>query len=301
MSPISTLFLVLLGLHVVEGLLWVPRDALTLVRGWRRWHLSDRTGGFGNATHRVELLSPFPPLFERHVVPRLGATLTREQLAHAYDVKAIEARLAEFRASTLFLQALSNLAPFVIFGALAAFFFAPSGFERWPVLLATVAIVLVTTWVETYRVHKRLYPAKKADRAQKLVLLVLSFPAAARARAWLGRDVLAGFAPLAVASVLLPREAFVELAAYAWRHEANPTTAERAAIAAGDAAAREREQSARRELLAKAGVGIEELSKPPARTSPSARAHCPRCHAEYVDAVGPCPDCPGVDRREWAP
>ncbi|MCK6551693.1 DUF4231 domain-containing protein, partial [Myxococcota bacterium] len=220
MSPISTLFLALVGLHVIEGLLWVRRDALTFVRGWRRWHLSDGTGGFGNASHRFQLLSPLPPLFERHVVPPLAAGATRDVLVRAHDVAAIEARLAEYRRSTRLLQVLSNVAPFVILGALALFFFAPTGFERWPVLLASVAVVLVATWVETYRVHKKLYPANRADRAQKLVLLVLSFPAAARARAWLGRDVLAGFDPVAVASVLLPREELVALVADAWRREA---------------------------------------------------------------------------------
>ncbi|MFO0728446.1 MAG: hypothetical protein U1E65_32015 [Myxococcota bacterium] len=358
MTPISTLVLTLIALHVIEGLFWIKRSAVPFAQRWRGFGVVSTENPFGDGTHCFLLASPLPPLFPLYVVEPWPLVITRdqawlidgdtklaitpEQAAEAQaetkevlgpgfrfktssptgarlvakalltfgksspeereaqaeaalkartDRTAIAARKLELEAQTRVLGALGNLFPWVMFGVVLGVFYVPFLGPRWPALVATLALVLVLIWIEMFRAHRALYPKLRWDRAMKMLLLCLSFPAAARARAWLGRDALAAFDPLAVASVLLEKPALEAFAAPLWRRLEHPLTTE-----LEPAAERERLRKAYRRLLGEFGIKTTDLLAPPTPSGPEAKSYCPRCRAEYAEPSGACPECPGVER-----
>lgn len=217
-----------------------------------------------------------------------------------FDRSAITARLALLVHETRRLAILGNLFPFLLFGGLWAFFFVPAVAERWPALLALLLGVLLFTWIETYRVHRRLYPEERGDRAMKIFMLVLSFPAAARAKAWLARDALANYHPLAVASVLLSGPRLVAMAQAGWLSLKHPLGPIPEGAEPDLRAARERLSRAYQKLLREVGIDPADLERPPTPSNATARSYCPRCLEEYVEDSGACPDCQSVERRPFA-
>lgn len=227
------------------------------------------------------------------------ASFTRSALEARFDRRALAARLTLLSQQTRRLAIVGNLFPLILFGGLWAFFFLPGAAERWPVLLATLLLVLLFVWAETFLVHRRLYPKERGDRAMKMFMLVFSFPAAARAQAWLARDALADYHPLAVASVLLSGPRLETVARSFWLSLQHPLGTAPEGAAADLSAARGHLSEAYRRILTEVGIDPAELERPPAPSNASARSYCPRCLEEYVEPSGPCPDCQSVERRSF--
>lgn len=228
------------------------------------------------------------------------ASFAQAALEARFDRQALAARLTLLSQLTRRLAIVGNLFPLLLFGGLWAFFFLPGAAERWPALVVTLFLVLLFVWLEFFRVHRRLYPDERGDRAMKMFMLIFSFPAAARAQAWLARDALAGFHPLAVASLLLSGPRLEAVARSHWLSLQHPLGAAPEGAAADLSATRARLAEAYRKVLREAGVDVAQLERAPAPSNASARSYCPRCLEEYVEPSGACPDCPGVERRSFA-
>jgi hypothetical protein len=213
-------------------------------------------------------------------------------LEQRHDPEQVNARLALYRGATRHLHVIGNLLPWLLIGGTAVFFLVPELSHLGPWALAIGAGLLVVTWVELYRLHKKFYPELTADRAMKVAMVVFSFPAAARARAWLGRDLLADHDPLVVAQVLLEPEAFHHFAEGRWRRLQHPL---RSAPEPGRAQFLHHQDRA----LRRAGLVPDDLLRAPAKESRDAVAYCPRCTAQFREVEGTCADCPGVLRLKF--
>jgi hypothetical protein len=232
--------------------------------------------------------------------PRRRAALVRDTIKKRLDVEAVRARIELYERRTRRLKVYGNLLPYVIVGFAYGFFFVPIVYARWPVPAAVLGVLLVATWIEAHLAHRHLYPELTGDRWLKMAMIVLSFPAAARARAWLARDLLATFDPLAVAHVVLEREDFEAYASATWRALAHPLGSDPEEARAELSAARTELVAAHTEFFRSVGLDPAQLEAPPKRRDEQASAYCPRCHAEYVDGEGECQECPGVGRRRWS-
>lgn len=124
-------------------------------------------------------------------------------------------------------------------------------------------------------------------RSAPLSTLLLSPVSAARAVPALGRHLFEGFDALAVAALLLPRDAF--LARVRAELHGAAFAAER-----GEEGWR-RHWSGRRKallrLLDRMEIGEAEALAAPGRRDPEARSWCPVCGTEYRAADGSCEDC----------
>lgn len=222
--------------------------------------------------------------------PAERSKVVDEALAARFDREGVRARLAEVERAGRLLRVLAHVASLALFAGMYLFFFVPAGAVAWPVIVGTMVLALLATWIELYRVHKRVYPAAKGDRAMKLLLVVLSFPAAARARAWVARDALALYHPVVVAEALLDREAFERWVAPRWRDLRFPVGPDPDDARTEIAAARAALIAAYRRVFAAIELDPQTLEALPT----GAVATCPRCRAELTRAEGDCPDCPGV-------
>ena len=222
--------------------------------------------------------------------PAERARVVDEALAARFDREAVRARLAEVTRAGRLLRVLSHLASMALFGGMYLFFFVPAGAVAWPAIVGTILVAMLATWIELYRAHKRVHPAAKGDRAMKLLLVVLSLPAAARARAWVARDALAMFHPVVVAEALLERAAFERWVAPRWRDLRFPVGPDPDDARAEIEAARAALLAAYRRVFAAIELDPQTLEVLPRE----AVAYCPRCHAELTRLEGDCPDCPGV-------
>lgn len=227
-------------------------------------------------------------------------SVVEAHLETRHDPEAVAARLALYRGSTRHQQVIGNLLPWLLIGGTAVYFLVPELSHLGPWALLFGASLLVVTWFELYRLHKKLYPELSADRVMKVAMVVFSFPAAARARAWLGRDLLADFDPLVVAQVLLEPEAFRRFAQVRWRQLQHPKGGARwSELQAKTAHGRARLLRHQDRALRRAGLVPDELLRPPAKESRDAVAYCPRCTAQFREVEGSCADCPGVLRLKF--
>jgi hypothetical protein len=229
--------------------------------------------------------------------PKGRAKAMEAALQRAHDVGAVKARLQFFEKVTARLGVYANAWLPLMLGGAYGLFFVPAAWDRAPYLLGAMGLLLVLTWVELFIAHRRLYPDLRGERALKLLLMVLSPPAASRSRAWLARDALAGFHPLAVAAALLSQDDLRAYAAEVWRDLHHPLGPDDPEAGPDLAAARARLAAAHRRVLASHGIDADTLDGPPAELEPSVRAYCPRCHEVFLEPAGPCSDCPGVAKR----
>lgn len=129
-----------------------------------------------------------------------------------------------------------------------------------------------------------------------LFLMVFSPPAGVRARAWLARDALALFNPVAVGAALQCEDDWTNLAAEAWRDLDHPVGPESPAVAKALAPARDHLKRSLRRLAKAKGVDTGLFEEPPAAVDAGVSAYCPRCHELFRSVDGECADCPGVAR-----
>jgi len=219
-------------------------------------------------------------------------------LARAADRRRIEARLDLLRSRAAPLAWLGNflfLYLFVLSPVVLRFRGLPAS---WKPLLLGLAVGWLLTVIEFLRAHRVLFPSRIAERWKHVAMMSLAPTGAIRALDHLGRDLFAGFEPTAVASVLLPKEAFRRLARRVLRDLRHPIEPP---CPTADEAARRTEAWFRERLLRSvegvvrdAGDAPEDLVRPPRSVEPRCRAYCPRCEAQFEKEGGKCDDCGGI-------
>jgi hypothetical protein len=230
--------------------------------------------------------------------PRDRESVIETALRTAADRDRIRARLDRFRGQS---RALAGLGV-VLFGYL--FVLAPGVvFLRglgpsWKTLLLGFAGIWVLTVTEYLRAHRALYPKSAAERRGRFVMMALAPTGAIRALDYLGENLLVGFDPAAVASVVLDDVRFRVLARRIARDLRNP--ARPIAPEAQERAVRTESWFRTHltrvfdEVLASAGEEPGVLLRPPVPAEVGCRSFCPRCEEQYVMASGECDDCGGI-------
>ena len=231
--------------------------------------------------------------------PARRANAIRALQRDSLDTKAIQQRWEAFLVTGNRLRWLAN-------GLLAYLFvLAPTGFwyfgfvRGWlPLLLGLLAFTITNT-VLFHRAHRRLYPKADDDRLTQDCLILLAPATSARSHDALARHLLEPFHPLAVAQLFLPAaefRAFARRVLLELRHPCLPVCP--ATAPAGAAAAEVSSRTAWltevEAFVAKHGISLPELLRPPERTEPGVQSYCPRCEAQFTAATGECTDCGGL-------
>ena len=167
----------------------------------------------------------------------------------------------------------------------------------WWILAAWLVFAHGLSVFDAWGLHRRLYPARKEERAN-LVFSALLLPAQAlRLRAALLRPLGRGLAPLAGALAVgtpAAARAAAEATLRDAEHPMRPATLPALLAGIADEAAALTRPALERALAdatagGLAGVRPADLLAPPARPGPGVCAYCPRCGDEFVRADGVCP------------
>lgn len=201
------------------------------------------------------------------------------------DLDAAQARLDAFREETQLLRILTwglSVLTFLLLPAVLYLHPRPDLLLA-PLLAGILGLYLAVVGAAAFA-GRCLRREGLLRRAAPLSTLLLSPVSAARAVPALGRHLFAGFDPLAVAALLLPRDAFLA------RARAELHGAAFAAERGGESW--RRYWSGRRRALLRLleEMGIGEIEAP-ARRDPEAQSWCPFCGTEYRAAKGACEDC----------
>lgn len=178
------------------------------------------------------------------------------------------------------------------------------GLARWPLLVALVFGTVLLSSVSTYVAHRALLPDARGDRWLQTLLMVPAPTMAMRGNDKLGRFLLAGSHPIAVALAALEGATREDVVGRALRDLSFPRQPVMPS-ADEDAARIEASFRARVLKLAKAkakaeGVDVEAcFAAPKLRSGPHGQsAWCPRCRAPYRQEgrqaghqAGACTDC----------
>ncbi len=163
------------------------------------------------------------------------------------------------------------------------------------VLLDLVLAVLL------FRAHARIFPTSRGERAMQAAGVALFPPMAVRSADILCRHALGAFHPLVAARLLLPEERFRRFAERTARgFAAVPRSSEEGPMGKELEEHRGRVKGEVRRFLEGEGFPWEELLAPPPPQVGTA-AYCPRCHAQFTSAEGPCSDCGHPQRLPHGP
>jgi len=270
-SPILELALVLAILFYLEGVRLVPAGTVAFTR--RPW------GGYqarvpvffrDRSVKGVLFPGPWAPALARYVTaphPRGGR----------FEMRRLRRRMEVMH-------------PFLERAAILSWLFAANMFVLGPLLgqlygwavalpvwLAVQAILTALTLRACLRAARHLPLLGYEARIETLVSMALYPPAAARFLEALTARALGDVDPLAVAALLLDREAFASMAR------------ERLLEEGLDPAMRFEIEA----LIVAEDVPLESVLAPPSRQSDSDR-FCPRCRTQYRTGVERCADCRDV-------
>jgi hypothetical protein len=207
--------------------------------------------------------------------------LIESWLRKAMDLAAAAERLGAFRNKARWLAIAVNLQFFLLFVIVPVAFFRFGSRALWPMLVAVVTVSIFITW-RLWRLHKTFFPGDGDGRFKAVFSSALSPIYAIRAGDALGRDLLAGFHPAAVAGIVCSRQEFEAFAGEQLR--ANKFSA------AGASWYGERFQIALANMLEKSGLDAKRLLAAPERDG-NCMFYCPRCRAQYTKAREDCADC----------
>lgn len=274
-----------------------------------RWDEVDKVGR-DDASLRVNG-SPFAECASRHhavaaeqvlraMVDAKAKDRTRvlDELLEAHlDPDAVKARTRAHRsASTSSLLASSGLF-LALFGAVP-FEVAQRGLERWVWLLGVLYAWVALSALATWTAHRELYGkraekpgATRTERWAQLALMFFAPYTALRGTDKVGRNLLAGLHPLAVALALADPKRGHDVVLRGLRDFATPRPlALEPAAAAIEEAFRARALRIARKRAEGRGVDGTALSAPPVLRA-GQLAWCPRCRVPYRQAAGTCADC----------
>jgi hypothetical protein len=151
-------------------------------------------------------------------------------------------------------------------------------------VLATLTLHVVAV-VLTRRGLRR---TEHAAPTSALASIALFPPNAMHASFVITKDLYAAFDPMAVAAVLLPADAFYDLA----RRERHRLEVALAGAQGGDTAGYWRVRLDALDRIASAAkADVKGLAAPPPRADEDAVAYCPLCFAEYRPGFDACADC----------
>ena len=172
----------------------------------------------------------------------------------------------------------------------------------WPLILVELLVLEVLICRSYVRARRALAATGPAAGGASVLTLALSPPAAARAAASLGRDLLGDMHPLTAVLTLCREEDARPLATRALREARFG-----AAGAEHDAAALRTEDewfearwTKALEGLVDRTVGLSSIANAPARDGESG-SYCPRCWTQYASASGRCEECSGLALLAFAP
>jgi hypothetical protein len=140
--------------------------------------------------------------------------------------------------------------------------------------------------------QRALYPANPVFRKQRMLAFLISPACAMRAADLLGRDLMEGHHPLAVAQACCSAADFRQFARSALLELMHP-------IAGTDAVEEscvrdwfnKRMLAAATELVRRSGEDLEELIASPQPLGSDAHAYCPRCEMQFSTPAGQCHGC----------
>ena len=207
--------------------------------------------------------------------------LIESWLRKAMDPGAIEERLNLFGNKSRWLDIAVNLQFLLLFMIVPVAFFRFGSRALWPMLAAVMTISVLITLLFR-RLHKNFFPGDGDGRFKSVFSSVLSPIYAIRAEDALGRDLLAGFHPVAVAGIVCSKQEFEAVAGEQLR--ANKFSP------AGTSWYGEQFQLALANMLAKRGIDAKRLLAAPERDG-NCVLYCPRCRAQYTKIREDCADC----------
>jgi hypothetical protein len=311
MSPLATLFVVVVALYLVECLLIVPEDALVLVEGRRGvWRVAGRAFALGALRKRIVLLSPFAPHVAVLVVPAwsmaralvgsrdAGVRSRAESIERALDDatsgERLRSRIATMRASTARVRWLSVLLFVHLFVLWPALVYWLGLGAIWPAILTELVFLQLLICWSYVRARRAL--AADGGQSTSVVIFALSPPAAARAMTALTRDVASDVHPVSAALHLCRAEDALEVAARARRATRFGPDAEHATPEAKWFAT----QWARRlDAMLEETVGVAAVPNAPTHDGES-QSYCPRCWTQYTASSGTCAECRDIALASFA-
>jgi hypothetical protein len=290
---------------------WRPAQSARLVR-FDEIKTIERDGRkiFVNGEVFLKAMSPFSArevarqLRElKDASPARRAALLRDFVSASFDEKAVRARLDDFAQRSRVLRTLAN-SLFVFLYVLAPVVVWKFGLVKtvWPLVTVLLAHT-VTIAILFRRAHGHLYPHGHEERFTPFLTMLLAPPSAVRSVDVLGKHLLEEFHALAAAKVLLSAESF---RAFARRvlldlrfpifpmHPSND-----ALVASTENSFRDLMRAEAEKLVTRAGLKVEELILPPARSEAIHTAFCPRCDSQFVRADSGCGDCGGRPLARW--
>ncbi|MEM6532662.1 MAG: hypothetical protein AAF654_08555 [Myxococcota bacterium] len=198
------------------------------------------------------------------------------------DPEAVRALVGRFSRATIALRLACTCLFVFCFGALPAVLYG--AFEvQWWALLAGYGGLVLSIQAGFFALHRRFYRERVAERWAKTAVMLVSPAEAMVASYTLGRGLLAGQHPLAVAKGLCSEAEFQRLSAELVR---------------GALVAHPDEQDALRAVLTKLQADPATLIAAPERDGASA-AYCPRCLAQFEEKLAMCPDCEDVALKHF--
>lgn len=235
----------------------------------------------------------------------IAAAASDQQRARAID-ELLAAHLDPLEARTRARRHVRWSAPLLVgsIGVFAAIFVIvprvvlATGLQHWPSLLAIVYAWVLVSVAAMYLAHRKLAPDARGERWLHTLLMLPAPTMAMRGNDKLGRHLMAGLHPFAVALGVLSGRARDDVVARALRDFAFPRRAAPTAapMTTDDAQALAIERGFRDLALARAmalanghGIDIVAAFAPPALRA-GQRAWCPRCHLAYRQP-GACSDC----------
>ena len=231
----------------------------------------------------AELLAELRPLSPEERERRL-----ERHRARSFHLDSAQARLDTFREETQLLRVLGW--GLFVMGLLllpAVLYLHPTPERILGPLAAGIAFLYIAALGAAAHAGSRLRGEKVLRRSASILPLVLSPVSSIRAMPAVGRDLLEGFDPLAVAALLLRRESLLARA----RGELHGASF---AASRGEEGWRRHWAGRRRSVLAlldRFEIGEAEALAPPARRDASARSWCPACGIESREEGGTCADC----------
>ncbi len=226
--------------------------------------------------------------------PKARKEILKKAREESFSTKEISSRLQLLSAQGRSLAWFCNLQLFCLIVFTPSFFYLPQVAAYWREILVALLVLQLAIDFSFFRSFGKLFPGRKKERWFRFALIFLSPPAAVRARAFLARDLLAGFHPMAVAKVLLSQEKYRSFFAEAYRDLGFPMGPEPETEGAQKLLQQQRESLQRQCRKLSENVQQEEALAAPEPEEELSKAYCPRCHTQYRKEEGTCEDCQDV-------
>lgn len=253
------------------------------------------------------------PLQARWLVEQMAAlrNLSADQrgdfieqlLDQSFDVEVVRQRTTKFHRAVRWILVLCNLQWLLLFFVAPLVGWHFGLLQVWFPLLAALILLNVSIQFVFFRMHRRFYPSRRADRWKHVSIMTLNVLASIRAAHTLSRHLLEGFHPLAVGNALLGEEAvrgltrtFVIDAHYPLLPVA-PDTSSLATETEAWFRTCYRQRIDR--FVREQGYELDTISACPPPNDETCESYCPRCEGHFTQPTGECEACGGIPLRQW--